>query len=441
MIAGDTIAACATPWGHAHRAMVRLSGPMAMRAAGCHGPSAGRALLRTTISLGSLRLPVLLAAFPAPHSYTGEDLAELQFAGSPFLVERVLQSLTSLPGVRLAQPGEFTARAYFNGRLTLQQAEGVAAVISAGTREQLDAARDLLAGRTGDSYRALTEELATLLALVEAGIDFTDQEDVVAIDAPTLARRLTTLRDSITRHLGGEQAAESLSTLPRVALVGRPNSGKSTLFNALLGRRRAVASPHAGTTRDVLSETLDLSHDAPGAPSVLLQDLAGLDEHAGPDQSAARAALAAADLLLWCDPTGRFDARPLSLPPLPTLRVRTFADQPHPTHPHATREDLAVCALDGWRLPMLRRAIADAATVSRGAGIAALLPRHRRALLAARTCIDEALALIQGAARIAEPEVVAQSLRLALDELAELSGRITPDDVLGRVFASFCVGK
>ncbi len=438
MIAGDTIAACATPWGHAHRAMVRLSGPLAFATAGCHGPPSGRALLRTALPLGHSQLPVLLAAFPGPHSYTGEDLAELQFAGSPFLVERVLQALTSIPGVRLAQPGEFTARAYFNGRLTLEQAEGVAAVISAGSREQLDAARDLLDGRTGDSYRALTEELATLLALVEAGIDFTDQEDVVAIDGPTLSRRLGVLRGAVVRHLGGDHAAESLSMLPRVALVGRPNAGKSTLFNALLGRRRAVASPEAGTTRDVLSEPLDLSRDAPGAPAVLIQDLAGLDQHAGPDQSAARAALNAADLLVWCDPTGRFDADPLTLPDIPTIRVRTFADQPHP---HATREDLAVCAMDGWRLPVLRRAIADAATGARGAGVAALLPRHRRALLAALAGLDEALALVSGAERLPEPEVIAQSLRLALDELADLTGRITPDDVLGRVFATFCVGK
>jgi tRNA modification GTPase len=433
MNTGDTIAACATPWGHAHRALVRLSGPLAFSAAGCPAPPS-RGLVRTTFALGGVKLPVLLAAFPAPRSYTGEDLAELQFAGSPFLVERVLHALTSAPGVRLAQPGEFTARAYLNGRVSLEQAEGVAAVISAATREQLDAARDLLNGRTGDSYRAMTDELATLLALVEAGIDFTDQEDVVAIDAATLDRRLGTLRDAISAHLGGDAAAESLTTLPRVALVGRPNAGKSTLFNALLGRHRAVASPVPGTTRDVLSEPLDLSREAPGAPTVLLQDLAGLDSSDdGPAQAAAREALVRADLLIWCDPTGRFDAAPLNLPARSTIRVRTFADRPHAG---PSSEDLAVCALDGWRLPVLRRAIADAATTAHAAGVAALLPRHRRALLDACAHVEAARAASgQGS------EVVAQSLRLALDELGSLAGRVTPDDVIGRVFATFCVGK
>jgi tRNA modification GTPase len=156
-------------------------------------------------------------------------------------------------------------------------------------------------------------------------------------------------------------------------------------------------------------------------------------------QDAARAAAAAADLLIWCDPTGAFDQSTLDFAPqAKVLKVRTFADQPTP---HATREDLAVCALDGWHLAALRRAIAEKATTARAAGIAALLPRHRRAMSEASASLSEAAATIPNAPRLSNPELTALSLRTALDALAELVGNITPDEVLGRVFATFCVGK
>jgi tRNA modification GTPase len=394
------------------------------------------------LDLDGAQLPVLIIAYPGPASYTGEDTVEVQLPGNPFLVERLLHALTSIEGVRLAQPGEFTARAFLAGKLTLSEAEGVAATIAATTHEQLAAAGDLLAGRTGEQYREWSEEVATLLALVEAGIDFTDQEDVIAISAPALHDRLEVLADHLHRHLGGGGEAEG--TLPRVTLVGRPNAGKSTLFNTLLGRRRAVTSPHAGTTRDVLTEQMDLAPDLSGAGCVLLQDLAGLEDpsdrrtSASPEQDAARAALDAADLLVWCDPTGRFDATPIALPAKPTLRVRTFGDQPRTD---GSTEHLAVCALDGWHLPLLRRAIADAATTSRGASVAALLPRHRRAASQALARVAEAADRCQGQHALEQPELIALSLRLALDELGELAGHISPDEVIGRVFATFCVGK
>jgi tRNA modification GTPase len=442
---GDTIVASASPAGRSLRALVRLSGAGTFevldRLRGGRGAgNVARFAAPAVISLGGREVPVLLSTSPGPRSYTGEHTAEIQVPGNPFLVERLLLSLTAMPGVRLAQPGEFTARAYLAGRLTLSEAEGVAATISATTREQLGAAAELLSGRTGERYRGWAEELATLLALVEAGIDFTDQEDVVAIAAPALHERLRALVEKLGEHLGG--SGEAGSAAARVALVGRPNAGKSTLFNALLGRRRAVTSPVAGTTRDVLVEELDLSREVPGAGAVLLEDLAGLDAvgtaPSSLDQQAAQKALADADLLLWCDPTGRFEAAPLRLPAKPTVRVRTFGDQPHGSW---TREDLAVCALDGWNLGVLRRAIADAATTSRGATVAALLPRHRRAISQAVQHLSEAAQRCQGLHRVDHPEVIALTLRLALDELGELVGQISPDEVLGRVFSTFCVGK
>jgi tRNA modification GTPase len=391
-------------------------------------------------------LPVLVSAYYAPHSYTGEDSAEVQLPSNPTLIERLLGALTEFEGCRLANPGEFTARAYLNGKLTLDQAEGVAATVAATTTEQLEAARALLAGAAGAEYRAWADEVTTLLALVEAGIDFTDQEDVVAIAPAQLRSRVEKVQAQLAAHLGHAEGHEAGHAMPRVALVGRPNAGKSTLFNALLGRRRAVTSPVAGTTRDVLAEELDLCRDVPGAPVVLLEDLAGLDAGSQIHGLEAHATVAAhraieeADVLLWCDPSGRFDAAPLGVQNLgaAVIRVRTFGDQPRGG---ATREDLSVCALDGWNLGTLRRAIADAATSARAAGVAALLPRHRRAMQDAAGALADAAVSAPEAARLENPELTATALRSALDALSELVGQISPDDVLGRVFATFCVGK
>lgn len=440
---GDVIAAVASPPGRGARGIVRLSGGAVREVLGAllEGPARpfDRACFAGVLCLDDRALPVLVATYRGPASYTGEDGAELLLPGNPLLLERVLAHLLDLPGVRLAEPGEFTARAYLNERLTLDQAEGVAATIAARGEEQLRAAADLLEGRTGSRYRAWAEEAATLLALVEAGIDFTDQEDVVPIAPRMLEARARALEASIAEHTGANTGAEAHEVRPRVVLAGLPNAGKSTLFNALLGRVRSVVSTAAGTTRDVLEEELDLSRDLPGAGSVALCDLAGLDEAPGApiDMEAQHAALRAirgADVVVQCDPSGRFRPSPETSGTI--IRVRTKADLP------GEHAGLEVCALDGWNLSSLRRAIADAACAGGAAGVVALLPRHRRAAAEARRALRDAQAFIDsGQETLGAPELVAGSLRAALDALGELSGRITPDDVIGRVFSLFCVGK
>lgn len=443
MPTSDTISARSTAPGRSGRALIRLSGPATRTVVGeLIGRVPGdRELTGARFLLSGGALPVLVCFFAAPRSYTGEDIAEIQLPGNPALVERVLGEINAREGVRSAQPGEFSARAFLAGKLTLDQAEGIAAAISAETDSQLAAASDLMSGLTGRTYRAWAEEVATLLALVEAGIDFTDQEDVVAISPEALSRRIVATVAAIGEHLGACRGRETASALPRIALVGRPNAGKSTLFNALLGRSRAVAGPIPGTTRDIIAEEHDLSGDVPGAGVVTLLDLAGLDEElAGRTdleasaQAAARAAAAGADAVVWCDPAGKFDAA--GLPPgIPAganlVRVQTFADRP------GQKSALAVCALDGWNLPALRRAIADAAFGGAQATLAGLLPRHRHALCRAVTALREA----EATAGARQPEVTADSLRRALDSLGDLVGHISPDEVLGRVFATFCVGK
>lgn len=466
----DTIIAAATGPGRSARAVVRLSGPgveAALREITRASLARGASFVRLSLAIhphetdqnqadhaeisSRGELPALVLRSFAPHSYTGEDTAELLIPGNPSFVDRVLTRLTSVTAttVRLAEPGEFTARAYLHGKLNIEQAEGVAATIAARTIEELDAAKDLLGGGVGRLYHAWADETATLLALVESGVDFSDQEGVVAIAPDRLRARLRAIINAIEVFTGGSAGAEARSHRPTVVMVGAPNAGKSTLFNALLGRSRAVVSPQAGTTRDVLREPLDLTRELPGASIVDLIDLAGLDTTVDAPvevqaQRAARDTIARADAAIYCDPSGVFSLQNALANVGTIIRVRTKADLPAPSaNARPTSNDAAhhllVCALDGWNLATLKRAIADVSGGTRGAGIAALLPRHRRALAATLYALGDALSLVEQSTR--DQAIIADTLRAALDSLGELVGRISPDDVLGRIFSTFCVGK
>lgn len=440
----DTIAAISSAHGRAPRGIVRLSGPRthaALAAVLDHAPethSAAHARLKLKTSADPASIPTLVLRYAAPHSYTGQDGAELILPGNPHLLARVIDDLCRLEGVRLAEPGEFTARAFLSGKLTAEQAEGVGALIAASNDTEFHAARRLLSGDAGQAYRTLADDIAGLLALLEAELDFAEEEDVRAIDDAELLARLEHIRSRLL-DLGASspRRRQSQDADPVVVLAGAPNAGKSTLYNALLGRVRAVVSDTPGTTRDALAERMDLPR-SPFAPScVTLVDLAGLDamlsSRSEIDAIAHRAAVDAitrADAVIWCDPTGRFDAD--TLPPIrvPIIRVRTKADLSS-----SASSALSVCALDGWNLEALRRAIADAADTSSGVSEHAVLPRHRRALACALAEVRQAHHLI------GQRELLAGHLRAALDEIAQLAGEISPDDVLGRIFATFCIGK
>jgi tRNA modification GTPase len=459
MHSGDVIVASSSGWGRSARALVRLSGPALeerTRRVVVDMPRSHGSAERATLELAPGReLPCLALRFDGPRSYTGEDTLELLVPGSELVVERVLAALCELRGVREARPGEFSARAYLNGKLRLEQAEGVAALIAARTTEQLAAAERVMSGRSGAQFRDWTERVATLLALVEAGIDFTDQEDVVPIAPASLAQRLSILVNEFDAALGFEAGEEHSEHTPRVVLAGEPNAGKSTLFNALLGRKRAVESPLAGTTRDVLAETLDLRDvSGVGTPEVVLVDLAGLEPDAralrGVDAEAQRLASAEvgrADVVVSCDPSGRFARLASVAENARVIRVRTKADLIVTAHAldQGDAAALAVCALDGWHLGALKRAIADAAWGTGAAkATAAVVPRHRRTLNEARARVHGAAMLVTPhttSRALPSPELVAGELRLALDALGELTGAISPDEVIGRVFATFCVGK
>jgi len=446
---GDTIVATIGGDG-SPRGIVRVSGPGAFGAVRL-APRAGVSTIR--MALGGGELPAVAICYLGPRSFSGEDSVELLVPGNRELLRRIAAKLCERSEVRPALPGEFTARAFINGKLTPGQAEGVGALIAARSNAEHTAAERLLSGAAGAEYRAIADEIASALALLEAGIDFTDQDDVVAISEAGLRERAERVIGSIDRLLG-PGAREVRSELALVVLAGAPNAGKSTLFNALLRRERAVVSEVAGTTRDVIVEELDLVQagwtpgTGFGATRIQLADLAGLDRaivggsqaEAGAQQ-AARDAIERADVVVWCDPTGRFElGHEMSLPRgTSLLRVRTKGDL-------AVGEDagsaIRVCAIDGWHLGALVRAIQDATERSTTDAGTALIPRHRLAMQRCRAALEEALARFgTGAGSPVAAEVVATCLRDALDQVGSIAGQISPDDVIGRIFATFCIGK
>jgi tRNA modification GTPase len=536
MATHGTIAACATgmgavggaggaggAWG-ALRAIVRLSGPDVARVVAALCPEldaapdaerdeeldeAGDARLSpraraVRLRLGVVALPALAIRSRAPRSFTGEETLELLVPGAPEVVERVMRAVLAVPGasVRHAEAGEFSARAYLAGRLTLEQAEGLCAMIAASGADELAAARRLLA--SGDELareaRGWGEELSTLLALVEAGIDFGDTEGVVPIATRELARRIDALASRIGARAGGRRGGVRAGRLARVVLVGPPSAGKSTLFNALLGRRRAVVAPEPGTTRDALCEELLLGAASARHARVSLVDVAGLelvsDDAADPSDNASFDApitaqaqrhalneLSRADVAIVCLACGveaatrdAWNAMVQRTAPdgTPRVQVATMADRPHRREGAAVdgettavrardaastetrRAPIAVCALDGRNLGALREALLDAAW-SLGRARASddeLSPRQRVALGRAMDRLDELRLLLRldegpderaetsaGAVPMGSPELVAAGLRAAIDELAPIVGDVPRDEIIGRVFATFCIGK
>lgn len=459
------ILACASPPGPAPRALVRVSGDhlQPLAEALCDPLPAARDLRPARITLfkppplpGAERpiLPALAAFFPGPHSFTGEDVLELQVPGNPALVERLLHGIINRAGTlgreaRLAEPGEFTRRAFTAGRIDLTRAEGIAATVAAQSDAELHAARLLRRGQLGQWSEALVDRLANLLALVEAGIDFVDQDDVIAIAPADLLGRLRVQRDEVASMLRRSRSWSQLEALPWVVLVGPPNAGKSTLFNALLGRERAVASGEAGTTRDVLSEPMRIERGGRAA-ELMLVDIAGLDEPtAALDeavQRSARAAIDRAELMLLISDRAQPQAGPwteaAAATATPRLTVHTKADRSRDTS-----ADFNVSAITGEGLADLRAALAGRLAeraVAIGGEMLTLQPRHRAAMEAARDALTEAIAEVEPherAADLDQPELVAAAMRTALDQLGAVGGRMSPDEVIGRVFATFCIGK
>lgn len=448
--ATDSIAAIASPPGPSARGLLRLSGPNAKQIADqlAFGlaDQLPRQLTPTRLSHPDLpQLPAMALWMPGPGSYTGEATVELQLPGSLGLLQRVLSTAVQL-GVRHAEPGEFSYRAFTHGKLGLSEAEGVAQVIGARSDEELLAAQRLLQGGLAHELRQIMDETLTLLALTEAGIDFTDQEDVVPIEPAVLQQRLTGLVDQLAKLIRSAAPWPESDRLPRVVLWGEASAGKSSLFNALLGRPRAVVDAQAGTTRDVLREPATLHGPQGRSHRVMLVDLAGLGVDATPiDRAAAQAAqqeAALADVILAVAAPGQAFHRPdeALAPSMSLLQVRSHTN-------NATANEPGVLPVDSpsrCGLNELSQAVIQTLSkrTSQGTGVM-LSPRHRQAVVRAQDGLSRTASLADegSGTGLMDPELIAESLRGVLDELGGVLGEATPDDVIGRVFSAFCVGK
>lgn len=429
----DTIFAPATARGKAGVSVLRLSGSLAHSAVAalCSGlPPIQRASLRKLVWQGAQIDEALVVLFDTGHSFTGEAMAELHLHGSIAVVAAALRALSAQPGLRLAEPGEFTRRALENGRLDLTQVEGLADLVEAETEAQRKQALRVLSGAVGQRAEIWRRQLIRAAALLEATIDFVD-EDIPINVLPEVTTLVSGLLSELRAEADGVFFAERLRDGFEVAIVGPPNVGKSTLLNCLAGREAAITSEFAGTTRDIIEVRMDLS----GLPVTLL-DTAGLREtrdvveSLGIERAIARAN--AADLRLFLTLDG---ALPMGYSPvLGDIILHGKADLIA-----SSGGGMLVSGKTGVGIAQLL----DAVTTELGGRMVGsntlTRERHRVGALGAISALD--LALVEIAAGSHRTELAAENLRRAIRSLDVLVGRIGVENLLDEIFSSFCIGK
>jgi tRNA modification GTPase len=463
--AADTIVAAATPAGRGGIGVVRVSGPAVPAiAAAVIGrlPPPRRASFARFVDAGGEAIDAGLALyFPEPGSFTGEDVLELQGHGGPVILDQLVRRCVEL-GARLARPGEFTERAFLNDKIDLAQAEAVADLIDAGSAQAARAAMRSLQGEFSLEVRGLVEALTSLRVHVEAAIDFPD-EDVEVLASPDVAARFADIEARLAQVERAAGQGRLLRDGLNVVIAGRPNAGKSSLLNALAGYDAAIVTPMPGTTRDVLRERIHVD----GLP-VHVVDTAGLreaaDEVEGEGVRRARREIERADLVLYVIDASAAPAQAAPPPELaalpagvPVLRVWNkvdlLPDAAPPgtvpegdcpllasgTVPGGAAASIRISATAGTGLDALRERIkAQAGYEQAGEGAWSARARHLDALRRAR----------EGATRAREQlaahgafELVAEELRLAQRALGEITGEVSSEELLGQIFASFCIGK
>ncbi len=446
----DTIAAIATALGEAAIGVVRVSGSRAWAIARSLAPSlpatpqGHRAWVRRLRHRGVVLDEAVILAFVAPRSFTGEDVVELQCHGGAATLRVVLGAVVEL-GARVAEPGEMSRRALLNGRLDLVQVEAIADVIHARGEAARLLAQAHLAGSLSGVLAELSEALVSVLMLVEATIDFSSEEHVYALAGEDVAARLDPILAEVGRLLGTWDAGRLRHDGVAVAIAGSPNAGKSSLLNRLLGTDRAIVSEIAGTTRDTVEDSLLI-----GGIEFRIVDTAGLRETSDRIEALGiertRAAIARADIVIWVvgtDDGGLDEAASISHhTPVGILWNKLDVREPPAAPPAWASESLAVSLTRGdgcdQLLPWLEclathaglRLDEDTQLITRA--------RHREALTDALAALSRAR---EAAAAGVEPDCYALDLREAVDALGRLTGAVTSDEILNRIFAGFCIGK
>jgi len=445
MTARDTIAAVATPPGAGGVGVIRVSGALSASIANTflrRDPEPRHAYYCAfDDATGSAIDRGLLLYFKAPHSYTGEDVLELHTHGSPVVLRLLVARLVEL-GTRHARPGEFSERAFLNGKLDLAQAEAVADLIASGSESAARAALRSLDGEFSKRVRALTAAVVRLRVWIEAAIDF-PEEEIDFLSAPELRSDLAAVRTDLAGLLDAARRGVRLADGLHVVIVGRPNAGKSSLLNALAASERAIVTEIPGTTRDLVRETVDIDGVA-----ITLVDTAGLRESGDVIEQEgirrARAELQRADVALLV-----IDDEAEAERVLPTdiageamrLVIHNKIDLDS-SAPHRERRGDAIhlwlSAKTGAGLDLLHAELKSLAGADAGEGAYTARARHVAALERARAHLGAAeTALIERNAG----ELAAEELRLVQHDLGEITGEFTTDDLLGAIFSSFCIGK
>lgn len=424
----DLISAIATASGVGGVAIIRMSGAGALKVArkmfSRKGEFAPNMLYPGTIDAGSFFDYGMCVYFQAPHSFTGEDVVELHCHGGTEIARGILSRTLEL-GARLAERGEFTKRAFLNGKLSLSAAEGLGEMIAANSQAQVRAGFTLYQEALTEKGKLLQGELSACLAQIDADLDY-PEEDLTSVSRPEIAARLEKVKASLMELLAQHGAGRKIKSGVRVALVGEPNAGKSSLLNALLGYDRAIVSDIPGTTRDLNEGTIDLH-----GVNFLLTDTAGLRESADVIEQEgvrrARQAIFAADVIVWLK-GGEVPEFPLGTP---VITVGAKSDL-------ARQEgcDVLLSSLTGEGLDALREMLYEKGFGRENDGAYLLSERHYRALSDARLAVDAALSVIDSL-----PELYAEDIRRAWEALGVISGETANETVINEIFAKFCVGK
>ena len=459
----DTIIAISSALGPAARSVIRLSGRDALTLTAQIFQTEDEIELEKALSwfylLGRCRLmddvtcSAQLYIFREPHSYTTENIAELHLPGSPPLLQLIMEQILTA-GARLAQPGEFTARAFFHNRIDMSNAEAVAAVINARSDNELRAANRLLDGALHNTCSQLSRQISESLAFIEANIDFTD-DDIETINHGQLRLQLGQILSEIDLLFTQSLSWTELHHLPQVVVAGAANAGKSTLVNQLLGIDRSIVNTIAGTTRDLLNAPLKLTNG-----ECMLIDTAGLDFVSDAlsveTQRLARQAIATCDLLLWVfdaslSDSGCFTSTLNNLkPPKNVIYVANKIDLCHeitppiPTNNLETDAFIPVSALRGDNLDCLKdcidKQLRNHLLADSSRRTFALTIRQRRSLQGSRDSLAQAIDLLKDN-KSCQLELLALELRDTLDNLGKISGKIVTEDILRHIFSRFCIGK
>ncbi len=454
----DTIVAVSSPTSD-QRVIVRITGPdtigICRQLFNLHGKTSPTLFSGSLAIDDELKIDAQLYLFRAPHSYTGDDVAEIHAYTNSAVTEALVGTLLD-KGLRMAEPGEFTARAYLNGKLDLVQAEAVNEIIVSSNEYQLAAAEKLLDGRLGETTTKVRTNLMDLLSLIEAGLDFSG-EDIEFIARPEAVKRLVAIKDQLEQLLSGSIRYESVIDLPAVGIAGAPNAGKSSLLNKLLGKERSIVSHRHKTTRDVLTGICNMPHCR-----CVLFDCAGLltetedilDELA---QQAAIEALRKSNIVIFCADISKNDwsedaaildlIEPRILVPVATkcdlIPEQILSESLAALNKSFGADFLPTSAQSGYGIELLRQTIDGKLTekfeVSQTGGIA-LTTRHRKAVTEASGQIGESIDELNAG----NDEVAAMMLRAAyqaVNDIEQPAASHIDEQILGQIFSRFCIGK